>query len=199
MYKKCIVLVGVFSLSVLLASPALAGFVDVVVTSPDAPQGGLAVSLDVSPDEDVGSLAIGETFDHTQDSFNLNIAGATNNANSILSITKVVENTTGIDWIGYEIDLDPAGTATFVDNQPITPNSNKLALTSFAPTSLDFGNATVPNGQSVTFTFDVSVPAGDFSIDMSQSPVLIPEPSTLLMALLMAVGGTAAALRYRWG
>jgi hypothetical protein len=81
--------------------------------------------------------------------------------------------------------------------------SNSFTLDAGASnaTSLIFGpGANVPSGESTTLVFDINVPStGPFGFTLTQTPVTIPEPATLLMGLLMAAGGAVMALRYRWG
>jgi hypothetical protein len=68
-------------------------------------------------------------------------------------------------------------------------------------TSLIFGpGANVPSGESATLVFDINVPStGPFGFTLTQTPTIIPEPTTMLMGLLMAGGGAIVALRRRWG
>ncbi len=100
----------------------------------------------------------------------------------IFYITKAVENTTGIEWIGYELTLDLLGDATFTG----IAASDVFTLGSQSSYEIVFeGPDSLPNGGTVTFDLDILVPdSGPFSFTLTQTPILIPEPTTI--ALLSA-------------
>jgi hypothetical protein len=195
MHKNFVgVLVGVVALSAVAS--ARGGFItdSISVTSPS----GEIIGLAINADEEGGvAVGLGEIYEELEP-FVLDISGETD-SDPVMTITKVVENTTGFEWIGYRIDLDTAGAATFTG----TPVSNAFTYDSGASssTSLVFTPpSSVPSGEAATFVFDILVPTtGPFGFTLTQNPTIIPEPATLLMGLLMAAGGTAVALRYRWG
>jgi len=168
--------------SLLLAQSANAGFVsinvDVVPRGNPPASGPPAVAWDHLPDGNA-FLVLTELFDMPEftDSYDVRVSGSTDN-NPVLTIRKEITNNTGFAWIGYNIDLDPLDPATFVG----TPTSDKMTLTGQTATSLDFGlPMAVADGDTVSFTFDVNVPTtGPFGFTLSQSPVLVPEPATIL-------------------
>ncbi len=122
------------------------------------------------------------------DSYDLTFSGITN-SDPIVTITKNVTNTTLQSWIGYNIDLDPLDTDTFVG----TPTSDKMTLVGQTAFSLDFGlPAPIGPGETVQFVFDINVPdVGPFSFDLYQEPVAVPEPASIALlglATLLAAG-----------
>jgi hypothetical protein len=189
-----VVLVGLLALTA--ATSAQAGFVSLNVEAMDATGGLLGVAINTDVGDGTAAVGLGEVFEPDQEDLRLLFSGTTD-SDPIMTVTKVVENTTGFEWIGYALTLDPAGSATFAG----TPVSNAFDVLSQNGKSIIFGAGTgVPNGQSGTFVFDINVPTtGPFGFTLTQVPVLIPEPATMLMGLLMAVGGAVVALRYRWG
>jgi hypothetical protein len=160
-----------------------AGFVTIntdVVPKADPPATGPpSVALGHLPDG-TAQLVLGELFDvpGINDSFDVRITGEAS-ADPVLSITKNITNNTGLTWVGYNIDLNPSDPATFVG----AATSDKMTLTGMTATSLDFGlPAPVPSGQAVSFTFNVNIPnPGPFGFTLSQSPVVVPEPATILV------------------
>ncbi len=121
-------------------------------------------------------------------SYDLTFSGITN-GDPVVTVTKNVTNSTGVTWVGYNIDLDPLDTDTFVG----TPTSDKMTLLSQSAFSLDFGlPAAIAPGETVQFVFDVNVPdTGPFSFNLFQSPVNIPEPASIALmglAALMTAG-----------
>lgn len=192
MRKYTVMSVGVVVL--LAATSAQAGFVSINLDSDDGELIGVATNIGADGNAEVGFT---EVWREGQDSYSVHVSGETD-ADPVMTITKVVENTTGLPWIDYQIDLvDPAG-ATFVG----TPVSSDFSFDAGASTatSLVFAPGNLADGEAVTFAFDINVPTtGDFGFTIAQSATVIPEPATLLMALLMAGAGAAATLRYRWG
>jgi hypothetical protein len=198
MHKKIVgVFVGVVAL-LAAATSARAGFVDINVESINDPDGLIGVAINTDDGTGQAAVALGEVFEPGQGDLQLRFTGETD-SDPIMTITKVIENTTGFEWIGYSLVLDPGGAATFVG----TPVSNAFTFDAGASsaTSLIFGpGANVPSGESATLVFDINVPStGPFGFTLTQTPALIPEPTTLLMGLLMAAGGAIVSLRYRWG
>ncbi len=97
----------------------------------------------------------------------------------IFYITKAVENTTGIEWIGYELTLDLLGDATFTG----TAASDVFTLESQSSYEIVFERPdSLLNGETVTFDLDIHVPdSGPFSFTLTQTPILIPEPATIAL------------------
>lgn len=195
MHKNAgVVFGGVVALLVAVTS-AQAGFVSINLDSPDGELIGSAVNIHA---DGSANVAVGEVFQPGQVSFQLDVDGTTDE-DPVMSISKMIENTTGFEWIGYNVDLDPGGTATFTgtaSSDVFTYDAGASSATSlvFTPPS------TVPSGSSMTINFDILVPdEGPFGFTLTQTPILIPEPGTLLMGLLAAAAGSAVALRYRWG
>ena len=196
MHKNAvIVFAGVVAL-LMTATSTQAGFVSINLDSPDGELIGTAVNIDAGTGN--ATVATGEVFQQGQTSFRLDVSGETD-TDPVMSISKTIENTTGFEWVGYQVDLDPGGTATFTG----TPSSDVFTFDSMAssPISISFvPPSTVPSGSSVTVNFDILVPdEGPFGFTLTQTPIVIPEPGTLLLGLLAAGAGSAVALRYRWG
>ena len=124
------------------------------------------------------------------ESYDLTFSGITD-GDPIVTVTKNVTNSTSATWIGYNIDLDPTDTDTFVG----TPTSDKFTLMSQSAYSLVFGlPAPVLPGQSVQFVFDVNVPdVGPFGFNLSQRPI-VPEPAS---TALIGLAGVMVAGWYR--
>lgn len=197
MHKKSwVVLAGIVALA--SSSSARAGFVSINVEAVGDPDSLIGLAINENVGDGTAAVGLGEVFEPEQANLQLLFSGETD-SDPTMTITKVIENTTGFDWVGYSLVLDPAGSATFAG----TPVSNAFTFDSGASndTALVFGpGANVPSGESATLVFDINVPTtGPFGFTLTQTPVLIPEPTTLLMGLLMAAGGAAVALRYRWG
>lgn len=102
----------------------------------------------------------------------------------ILQITKDVTNSTSYAWIGYNINLDPLDTDTFVGVPTSGGTSGGMSLVSQTGYSLVWGTPNVVQpGQTVSFTFQVNVPDnGTFGFTLSQSPVSVPEPASIALA-----------------
>lgn len=190
--KRLVVLGGLVALLAMSAS-ARAGFVEIALDSPDGDLIGTAVNIG---EDGNANVATGEVFPPGLETFRLNVTGTTDD-DPVMSISKTIENTTGVEWIGYQLELDPGGTATFTG----MPSSDVFSVGATSATSISFVQpATVPSGSSVMINFDVLVPdMGPFGFTITQTPILIPEPGTLLLGLLAAGAGSAVALRYRWG
>jgi hypothetical protein len=116
------------------------------------------------------------------DPLNLAISGVSSSDPDI-EITKTVTNNSGSAWVGYNIGVGP-NTTTFVAS---SSSSDKMTLLSATSNLLTFGlPSPVPNGQTVSFTFKVSIPnSGPFQFDLSQTAISVPEPASVL---LLAMG-----------
>jgi hypothetical protein len=116
------------------------------------------------------------------DPLSLRISGATTD-DPIIEITKDVTNNSGLTWVGYEIGVN-GGSNTFIAG---TASSDTMTLVSETANLLTFGlPSPVPNGQTVSFTFQINIPTtGGFQFDLSQEAIAVPEPAS---ALLVAVG-----------
>jgi hypothetical protein len=127
----------------------------------------------------LAKMQIGEDFAGL-DPLDLRISGATT-SDPIIEIIKSVTNSSGSTWTGYRIGVT-GGSNTFVAG---SASSDKMTLVSQTSNLLTFGlPSPVPNGQSVSFDFKISIPdTGPFQFDLSQSPI-VPEPASVLMAAL---------------
>jgi hypothetical protein len=184
------VLIIAIAVLMLLALPAInaeAGFVSInAVPVGEVPGHGPPDFVwGLLPDESGNAQAVlNELFSpELGDEYAIRFSGITN-GDPVLTLTKSIVNNTGITWVGYEIDLDPLESATFVG----TPTSDKFTLVGQTATSLDFGlPAPVANGESVNFTMDISIPnVGPFGFTLSQSPVRVPEPTSAALVILAA-------------
>jgi hypothetical protein len=179
-----------FVLAILFASfgqvvPAYAGFTSVNVSGVGDAYPNYV--WDISNEDWVG---VDETWDSsTGNDYGITVWGTTD-SDPILTITKNIFNGTGFAWQGYNIDLDPMDTDTFVGVPTSGGTSGGMTLLGSSTNySLDWG---VPNivlpGQTVSFTFQVNVPdTGPFAFTLTQSPVLVPEPATITMVALAAL------------
>jgi hypothetical protein len=174
------------------AQLANAGFTSIYIS----PTPGSTIPVpDYNADPVAGSLDVSETWtnDHgTEYSFDV---WGTTDSDPPLHIIKEVTNGTGVAWVGYNIDLDPTESPTFEETSPV-PSSDVMTLISSSPYSLDFGlPSPVGPGDSVTFDFVVNIPStGGFSFTLTQSPILIPEPSACVLVFL---GTALVAALYR--
>jgi len=110
----------------------------------------------------------------------------------VLSFDKTVTNENENTWVGYELSLDPEGDAVF--DYTVTPSSDVFTIIeTMDPLVLVFSAPEpVPVGETVTFSFDVLVPAGDLNVCLTQEA--IPEPATMIM---FGFGGLALLRRRR--
>jgi hypothetical protein len=117
------------------------------------------------------------------DPLSLRISGATTD-DPIIEITKDVTNNSGLTWVGYDIGVS-GGSNTFIAG---TASSDTMTLMSETANLLTFGlPSPVPNGQTVSFTFQINIPTtGGFQFDLSQQAIAIPEPVSSLLLLLGA-------------
>jgi len=121
-------------------------------------------------------------------------------------VVENVQNSTGVDWVGYRVELgfgvgpdfipSTIGDGLDFDNEDNSPIN-------FAPMPADFTTVTRPtedillatggtllDGQfsGTDFVFHLDVPDGITEFTLRQQPVLIPEPGTLfLMGLLSLI------------
>lgn len=140
----------------------------------------------------------------------MTVGGTASGATEYVVIENV-QNSTGVDWSGYRVELGFGVGAGFVpstagdgldfddeDNSPIT----------FAPGPADFVTVTRPtedillasggtllDGQfsGTDFVFHLDVPDGITEFTLRQQPILVPEPSTLMLLGLLPL----TALRRR--
>ena len=116
------------------------------------------------------------------------VSGETD-ADPIMTVTKEVENNSGIDWYGYVITLPAGGDKTFVG----TATSDRMDLVAQGDYYLWFIEPDVVlDGERVEFSFDVLVPTtGLFSFTLTQEPLALgqpPEPATLALLILGGLG-----------
>ena len=126
-----------------------------------------------------------------------------------------VNNSTGIDWTGYHVELGFGNGADFVKSTAgdeldfDTPDENSLV--DFDPGSLFFptwvrteddivasGGVMANGGFAGYFFFHVDVPDGITSFTLRQSPIAdsIPEPSAIGLAILGVIGLGAGLRRF---
>jgi hypothetical protein len=136
------------------------------------PENPAFATMDIS--EDFGGL----------DPLSLRISGVTT-GDPTIEITKDVTNNSGLTWVGYEIGVN-GGSNTFIAG---TASSDTMTLLSETANLLSFGlPSPVPNGQTVSFTFQINIPTtGPFQFDLSQEAIAVPEPASALM-LTLGVG-----------
>jgi hypothetical protein len=172
----CIVALLALSLS---AQPALAGFTSIEVDHGDG-TGWYVPEWGPQANGVDAWASVDEYYGPGHTSYDLAVRGETD-IDPILTITKDIFNGSGFTWLGYEITLETEGGAVFDG----LPTSVGMTYDGGSSTSnyLLFGlPSPVPNGSSVSFTFDIEIPTtGDFSFTLTQSPI-IPEPTTMALA-----------------
>ena len=113
----------------------------------------------------------------------------TANAAAMLSINNNFGqvNSTGVDWVGYVIELESG--ATFDVGSASSSVFTLVAINSGADT-LTFSGGTVVPTALVTFSFDVLVvPEANGSFKMpAYSTIAVPEPAIMSMLGLGAIG-----------
>lgn len=114
-------------------------------------------------------------------------------SHSTFSVNLTAVNDTTFTWTGYRLDLDPAGTATFVPNSAGSTVFNDVDYISLY--RLEFSNGEVLITKPVAFQFDVDIPdIGQHTFTLTQTP--IPEPATVA---LLGLGTLGLFLRRREG
>jgi len=196
--KVLLGMVAALAIVVLAASPAGAGFIidTVQVELPQGPGQGhhgpppwaQAPNWVREMVENRLRLRLMERF-LAPDPLPLVISGHTDE-DPIMHISKDVENSSGVTWTGYEVEIDGTG-ATFVG----TATSSHFQTATVTPLKITYeAPDPVPPGETVTLDFDVQVDTtGFFSFTLTQTPV--PEPATLV--LLGAGAAGMAILRRR--
>jgi len=135
-------------------------------------------------------LHVAEEFEGL-DAFPVQVTGETD-ADPTMHITKQVENSSGVIWTEYTIELSGTG-VTFVAGS--AASSHFLTAIDETPNFIRYKapSAVLP-GQTVTFDFDVNVATtGYFGFTLTQTP--IPEPATL--AFIGLGGIVVLAMRRR--
>lgn len=107
---------------------------------------------------------------------------AVDDRNLVISISKDIFNDSSFEWDEFVIVVSGSAGVSYVPGSAssdtfgtITENGGTVNF--FAPDS-------VAMGEWVNISFDVEVPVGDFTLDISQTP--IPEPTTGMMLLAAA-------------
>lgn len=111
----------------------------------------------------------------------------------IFTVTKTIENDSGITWTGYNLSLSGTGFPTFVEGSA-GAGGGKLSTVEYPhPAAISFsGDNPVYDGELLTLQFDVLVPTtGLFDFTLTQNPV--PEPTTIGLLSL----GSLALFRKR--
>ena len=129
------------------------------------------------------NVTLGEVLPHVGD-FHVGFSGETD-ADPVMSILKNVENDSGFTWTGYRMTLPDGGPITFVAG---TATSDKMTVALDSPYEIRFSEPqAIPQGDFVTFEFDVLVPSsGPFTFTLTQTP--LPEPATLAFVSLGSLG-----------
>jgi hypothetical protein len=136
---------------------------------------------------DAQALSLEEALDHFQiDAVEMHGQTDGTKLPTVFHVTKTVQNTTTLPWIGYQLELIPGAVSPeFVAG---TGTSDIMTLNLETPTLLEFVEPQqVPVGGFVTFDFDIMIPDGaafDFTLRQTATP--LPEPASLL---LLAVAG----------
>jgi hypothetical protein len=94
----------------------------------------------------------------------------------MVSIVKAVTNDSTFDWTGYTIEISGSEGVSYV---PGSATADLFATIDEDGGTLEFSDGTVAIGDTVTFTFDIALPDGLFTFDISQTPV--PEPTSLAL------------------
>ncbi|MEM6260575.1 MAG: choice-of-anchor F family protein [Planctomycetota bacterium] len=122
-----------------------------------------------------------------------------------------VQNSTGVDWIGYRVVLGFGVGGSFVQSTPgdgLDFDDEDNSPINFAPLPADFTVITRPSEDEIVatggtlldgqfggtdFVFHLDVPDGISEFTLRQQPILIPEPSSAAAMLLL----NAALIRRR--
>ncbi len=161
--------------AILCLAPVLrAGFIDVICTFDDDPEG-LYHTWEFVPGEQ--KVWLEESYTHTGTD-SVNVSGTTDE-DPVLWMTKAVTNENGLVWTAYSLTLSGG---TFV-----SASSDLLPNVSISPDYdyVLFSGGTVEPGEILNMSFDVKVPIiGNFTFCLTQ--LAIPEPTSLL---LLGLGG----------
>jgi hypothetical protein len=103
------------------------------------------------------------------------VAGDTDGG-PMVSIVKSVTNDSTFAWTGYLIEITGSEGVAYV---PGTATADLFAMIDEDGGTLEFSDGTVDIGETVTFMFDIALPDGGFTFDISQTPV--PEPGSLAL------------------
>ena len=108
----------------------------------------------------------------------------------LIHVVKTVTNDSTFVWTDYHIEISGSEGVSYVSGSATSDVFNTIiesggTIDFYAPNS-------VPIGGDVTFEFDIIIPAGGFSFDISQTPT--PEPGTIV---LLSLGALALIRRRR--
>ena len=122
-----------------------------------------------------------------------------------------VQNSTGIDWSGYRVELGFGAGGSFIPSAPgdgLNFDIEDDSPINFAPGPADFTTVVRPSEDEIVasggtlldgefsglnFVFHIDVPDGITEFTLRQQPILVPEPSTAMLLGLCSL----AALRRR--
>ena len=129
------------------------------------------------------------------------------------SFREGVQNSTGIDWTGYTLQLGFGTGAGFVpstdgddldfdDPDYTSPPNFTTYFASAIPVTEDIivaSGGTHPNGMFSLpyYTFSIDVPDGISQFTLRQQPIIdnVPEPNSILLALLASIGAVHVSRR----
>lgn len=101
-----------------------------------------------------------------------------------ISVSKTVTNNSSFDWAGYEVVVSGTPGVALIESSVTSTVFTDITVVGDTITLGSPG--TVGIGEQFTVAFDIAVPDGQFTFDIAQTPMPVPEPAT---ALVLALGG----------
>ncbi len=181
----CKVFIGLAVLACIPLGFAEAGFIansiDVEVADTNGGPPSWAQPPEFVFDSLKSQLTIPETYE-SPDILAHDISGDTD-TDPTLNIVKEINNDSGFTWYGFELTI-PTGDPNYFTG---TPTCDAFTLISQTSNQILFGlPSPLLDGESMTLAFSVQVPStGPFSFTLTQTPISVPEPSTMV---LLAIG-----------